>query len=370
MITDCCAVLNAGKVAAGELPVSELGVYAPDYLTLVIRLEQPCPYLNALITMPCFSPCNREFFASCGGSYATSPETLLSCGPYTLDRYEPLATQIHFTKNPYYYHADRISLSGVNLQAIMCYEAGLLDIAYISGELAEIVEGDSHLNRFSTAAIYKIDFNQQTHPQLINRNIRLGMAKSIDRETIVKKVLRMGYAPLARVNPAGYYFESDGQDFAGDQSLYDEYMKYDPEKAAEYWAKNHLPGLKITLTPLPLKELLRRIWGKTDYDILMSGWSADYTDPTSLYQPYLSLPGSNGYSNSHFDEVYNNTAVCKGEERNSLLHEAEDILMQDVALIPLFNAETDVLIRDNVSGFQTEPTGVGVVVTGLKKEIE
>ena len=63
------------------------------------------------------------------------------------------------------------------------------------------------------------------------------MAKSIDRETIVKKVLRMGYAPLARVNPAGYYFESDGQDFAGDQSLYDEYMKYDPEKAAEYWAK-------------------------------------------------------------------------------------------------------------------------------------
>ena len=44
--------------------------------------------------------------------------------------------------------------------------------------------------------------------------------------------------------------------------------------------------------------------------------------------------------------------------------------MQDVALIPLFNAETDVLIRDNVSGFQTEPTGVGVVVTGLKKEIE
>lgn len=101
-----------------------------------------------------------------------------------------------------------------------------------------------------------------------------------------------------------------------------------------------------------------------------SRWSADYTDPTSLYQPYLSLPGSNGYSNSHFDEVYNNTAVCKGEERNSLLHEAEDILMQDVALIPLFNAETDVLIRDNVSGFQTEPTGVGVVVTGLKKEIE
>lgn len=256
MITDCCAVLNAGKVAAGELPVSELGVYAPDYLTLVIRLEQPCPYLNALITMPCFSPCNREFFASCGGSYATSPETLLSCGPYTLDRYEPLATQIHFTKNPYYYHADRISLSGVNLQviensqqAIMCYEAGLLDIAYISGELAEIVEGDSHLNRFSTAAIYKIDFNQQTHPQLINRNIRLGMAKSIDRETIVKKVLRMGYAPLARVNPAGYYFESDGQDFAGDQSLYDEYMKYDPEKAAEYWekGKNELGVDKVSI---------------------------------------------------------------------------------------------------------------------------
>ena len=40
-------VANAEKISTGELPVSELGVSAPDKKTFVIELEQPCPYLNS-----------------------------------------------------------------------------------------------------------------------------------------------------------------------------------------------------------------------------------------------------------------------------------------------------------------------------------
>ena len=79
LITDCCMVANAEKISTGELPVSELGVSAPDKKTFVIELEQPCPYLNSLVSLCCFSPCSREFVTSCSGSYASSADTLLSC---------------------------------------------------------------------------------------------------------------------------------------------------------------------------------------------------------------------------------------------------------------------------------------------------
>ena len=79
LITDCCMVANAEKISTGELPVSELGVSAPDKKAFVIELEQPCPYLNSLVSLCCFSPCSREFVNSCSGSYASSADTLLSC---------------------------------------------------------------------------------------------------------------------------------------------------------------------------------------------------------------------------------------------------------------------------------------------------
>ena len=41
LITDCCMVENAEEISTGELPVSELGVSAPDKQTFVIDLEQP-----------------------------------------------------------------------------------------------------------------------------------------------------------------------------------------------------------------------------------------------------------------------------------------------------------------------------------------
>lgn len=142
LITDNCIIKNAREVNAGKLPVNELGVSSPDNKTFIVELEEPCPFFCSLISRETFAPCNEDFIHSVGKRYASSADTMLYSGPYIMDRYEPLAMQIHFTANPNYVNADSISIPGVTLQvadntqqAMMCYEAKDVDMIPISGEM-------------------------------------------------------------------------------------------------------------------------------------------------------------------------------------------------------------------------------------------
>ena len=408
LITDCCLIENADEISQGKLPLSELGVSAPDNSTFVITLEKPCPYINSLLSLCTFSPCSREFVNSCGSSYATSPETVLSCGPYVLDKYEPLASQIHLRANGKYHSKADISVSGINVQvigdsqqALMCYETGMVDILQVSGELADLAEGDPHLVDFPTAQIYRLDINHTSNRALKDLNIRRAIAKSIDRESIAENVLRSGYTALERVVPPNFYTEADGSDFGADAKLYADQMSYEPAIAAEYWEEGlktlgessislefvyaagmskiaepvarqletNLRGLELKLTPLPLKEWLRRINSGDQYDIILAGWVPDYTDPTALLTSCLGNGENNLYHGEKFTELYDMTWSLSGAERDEVLHLAEYELMDDAAMIPLFGGEARYVIRGGVSGLQVTPTGVELIITGLKKEV-
>lgn len=412
LITDSCALKNADDVNAGKKPVNELGVSSPDALTFVVELEQPCPYFCDLMTKPDFSPCNERFYHSTGDEYADSADTILSCGPYIMDRYEPLAMQIHFTKNPNFVMAESITVPGVNLQvvanqqqALMSYESGYLDLISVSGELADLAEGDSELTTFPTASVFYIDINHRKCEALKNKNIRLALSKSIDRKSLVNNVLKTGNEPLARLNPSGYYMDTDGSDFSAKKDQYAEYSGYDPEKARELWnqglaelgkseveltllfasgnntileavkdqMEKNLPGLSINLKVITMKEVVAART-KGDYDLIFNGWMADYADPTSFLALFKSTYSSVGYDNPEFDELYDKIqsyAVAQDPDtRNRMMHEAEDMLMKDAALIPLFSKGQAYLIRGYVTGFEINPTGDSCILTGLKKEVK
>ena len=108
MMTDIGLIKNASAINAGEMAVEELGVTAIDEKTLQVELESPVSFFTSLMYFPTFYPVNRAFCESCGDSFATSPETVLSCGAFVLTSYEPAATSFSLAKNPDYYDADRV----------------------------------------------------------------------------------------------------------------------------------------------------------------------------------------------------------------------------------------------------------------------
>ena len=410
MITDCCIIKNSLEVTTGKLPVGELGVSAPDKNTFIIQLEEPCPYILSLVSTLNFSPCNRAFCHRMGEKYASSPETVLSCGPFALESYEPLAKQIHLVKNPYYYDAGLSDLKGVcfqvvqnSQQAVMCYESGDMDIITIGGEMMNLAKDDPEFRMVHSAAIFYLDIGYD-NPVCQNRNIRKALCKSVDRESIVNNVVRSA-APLERLIPQGFYSETDGTDFAADPHCYADDIAYDPKAAKECWEQglkelgvsevnlqlvyassaeqlveavtdqmeNNLPGLTVNLKPVTAKESMMA-YSEGGYDLIASGWAADYYDPTGFLLRYLTGSGGESYSNEEFDQLYDSAQTpemtANPDERNKVLHKAEDLLMEDAAFIPIYTNTKCFLVSKDVGNFYPVSGGDYEIPDVLSKEVK
>ena len=110
MLSDIGQVVNAADIIAGSKPVTDLGITAVDDKTLKVELNVPVSYFLSLMYFPTFYPMNQKFFESCGDTYGTSADTVLSNGAFVLTSYEPAATAFELVKNADYYDADRIAL--------------------------------------------------------------------------------------------------------------------------------------------------------------------------------------------------------------------------------------------------------------------
>jgi len=117
-IVGIAGIKNADAVSTGEKPLEELGVTAVDDKTLKVELDVPVPFFESLMAFPTFYPVNEEFFTKCGDQYASTPDTLLSNGPFKITAYEPAATTITLEKNPDYWDAGKVNLEGINYQVI------------------------------------------------------------------------------------------------------------------------------------------------------------------------------------------------------------------------------------------------------------
>ena len=83
--TQMYCIKNARKVHSGKLPVSQLGVTAPDSHTLAVEMEYPCPDFAKLAANLVFMPCNENFFNQSAGRYGLEIKYLLGNGPFVID---------------------------------------------------------------------------------------------------------------------------------------------------------------------------------------------------------------------------------------------------------------------------------------------
>ena len=388
---DICELKNVFKVNSGELPVDQLGVRAEDDRTLVIELEEPCPYFLYVLTMAATAPCSEEFVSQCNGRYATGPDTLLSSGPFYVDKFEPLGIQVHYSPNPYYIDRDNVKLSGISFrqvanvqQAEMAYQAGIVDAINVSKDYLALSGDDPNLRSVTGGVIYYIGGNYNRNNAFCNRNIRIALAKALNRDTIMKSYFRAGNESLTRVITRNCTYESDGRDFAYDSDRYKDLCGYDPDKAREYWEqglkelgvsevglelvirsgseefieilKNNweksLPGFKLNVRAVPSSQL-QDIRSKGDFDILYAGWAADYPDPNSFLDIFDSNSSINAghYSNTQYDSLLHEAQLEEdSDKRLELLHKAEDTIMNDMPMIPLYSQAESWIISDRIEG--------------------
>src|SRR5665648_648403 len=98
-----------------------------------------------------------------------------------------------------------------------------------------------------------------------------------------------------------------------------------------------------------------------DYSIARNGWIADYNDPISFLDMWLTDGGNNDaqYSNPEYDKLIQAVKASSDQtERMKLMHEAEDIIIgQDNALAPIYFYTQPYLMKDSVKGMYHTPLG-------------
>jgi ABC-type oligopeptide transport system substrate-binding subunit len=91
-----------------------------------------------------------------------------------------------------------------------------------------------------------------------------------------------------------------------------------------------------------------------NYDIARVVWIADYADPTTFLDLYVTgIPNSRaGWSNKSYDALLAKAKVTVDPKaRMAILHAAETIIMTDMPILPIFYGVNPVLLSKHIKNF-------------------
>lgn len=397
-------VKNADAISRGEMPLEDLGVKALDDKTLQVTLDTPVAFFDSLMYFPTYYPVNQKFFEQCGDQYASTPETLLSNGPFKIASYEPAAASIELVKNPDYWDAGKVKLDGIKYQviketqqALLSYQSGDLDVAKISGEQVEQYENDPEYHSVQMGYLWYISPNQKV-AGLENVNLRKAIALSFDKQAIVDNVLKDGSEEADYAVPKGLATGPDGSDFREDPSgVRNSYLKTDKAKALDYYNKakaelgkdsftytmivedtesainvaqfiqqeiqTTLPGMTINIQQMPKKERVEKM-EKGDFELGLTRWGPDYADPMTYLDMWTThSPNNYGFwSNKDYDALIESCKkgelAAKPEERWQACKDAEKLVMDDAVIFPIYQKCDAVLMKPGVTDVEFHPVAI------------
>ncbi|RBP20721.1 MULTISPECIES: peptide ABC transporter substrate-binding protein [Bacillus] len=390
-------VKNAKEINKGTMPLDELGVKVINDYKLEVELEQPIPYFLQLLALPIYLPQYESFLKEQGKNYALEPSNLIYNGPFVLEKWKH-EQEFQLKKNDTYWDKKKVKLEEINFQivkdtmtAVNLYEAGDLDRVPINSQFVDKYKGNKELHMSSDPGIAMLRFNEKNNA-LANKKVRQSISLALNKEDFVAHFINNGAKPASGLVPVGHINEATGKDFRkenGDISPYDlqkakkiweeakkelgveqiklEFLTFEQDNAkrmAEYIKgdlEKNLHGLAIQIKQQPFKQKLQ-LEQTGDYDISMVNWGPDYKDPISYLELFTTSNPNNkmNYSNPHYDELIKkakNDLILDQKKRWEALRGAEQVILEDAAVAPLYHIGSAYVQRDYVKGIEKHQFG-------------
>ena len=358
-----------------------LAVSAPDDNTFVVELNNPCVYFDKIAAFAACSPVQQATIDANGEAWTISPETYITSGPYYMTEYTD-GDKIVFTKNPNYWDAEHITFDEIvwNLiedsnAAYTAYQNGDLQmIKSVPTEEIDALRDNPEFHVDPNLGTYYLSFNLQRKP-FDDVRVREAMSLAIDREYVANTIMQGTYSPAYNMVGPGVSDAADGSSFA-DVTI-EKYGKHygstdyetDLAKAKELMAEagypdgEGFPEISYMCNDQgyhkQLAEYLQQAWAELgitctidvqewktvtsdrrqgNFDTARNGWVFDYDDPSNLLELFETTNGNNDgkYSNPEYDKLVADAREATTlEEHYDLLHQAEQMMLQDSACAPV-----------------------------------
>ena len=380
---------------------TKLKVEAPDEKTLIVHMAKPTPYFDKLAAFVSLSPVKKDVVEANPDGWSIDPKTYISTGPFKLTGWEP-GSYLMFEKNENYWDADSIKLDGI--KCLLMQDQNATFSAYESGDALMIKDvptqeittlkerTDFHIDPI--LGTYYLDLNT-TLDEFKDPKVREALSLALDRKYISETITSGTYTPASGFVSEGVtdWNGSAWQDNITDKSAY---INIDDHagnlakakellKEAGYENGVGLPEMVYSTNDASyhkkIAEYLQQAWGELglkvqvnivewksftpqrrsgNYQIARDGWVMDYNDPSNILELALTGNGNNNakYSNPEFDALMSKAATEKDPQtRFGYLHQAEDFIMKDTAMVPLLYYNDFYLQSDKITGSWHSPDG-------------
>jgi oligopeptide transport system substrate-binding protein len=384
------SLANAEQITAGKMPPSALGVDGPDPRTLVIHLTAAVPYFLSILNQQYFYPLYEPAIAQWGDQW-TLPEHMVCNGAFHLQE-DLRSTRITLAKNPNYWDARNVRLQRVTYLVLpdpnvhsLRFQSGEVQFAYTFPS-AQYNWLKARYGEQAVTAPYLgtllVEFNMQLPPFRNNPALRRALSMAVDRSDLTRYLKQgLNENALDLVPPLDGYTQatpawanlSDAQRYAEARRLYAEagYSSQHPlrlelsipnqgpdnrliyDALVDMWYR-HL-GAEVALDTRELKVLIQDEQ-LHKLPLYQMAWIGDYPDPLTFLDLFKTESETNfgEYANPRFDELMSSSSKEPDPAaRYRLLSNAEAILTEDSAMIPLFYYGSRHLIRPYVKGWRS-----------------
>jgi oligopeptide transport system substrate-binding protein len=394
-------IKNGAAIAAGEIAKEELGVRAIDAKTLEVTLENPCPFFEQIAAFATFSPLRQDTIEANGDSWTRTGETYLTNGAFRMESYQSDGKMVAIPHDGYW-DAASVKPSKINWMFLANDNAGLAafragELDYLDAPMQEEVpalQAEGLFGKVAEMGTYYISFNTEKEP-LNNVNVRKALTLAIDTKFIAETIMNNNVVAAEAFVGNGFSTSGHNEEFRSNWQTYVSPASYEANKEAAKAALAEagfadgagFPRLEYlyneNTTHTAIAEALQNMWKEVlgievslkmsdwatvlqdrrngNFDISRNGWIADYNDPVTMLNLFITTSGNNDgkYANPEFDaKIDASNKENDPVKRNQILHEAEDLLLgQDWALAPIYYYQISWAVDPALKGWGVTPLG-------------
>jgi oligopeptide transport system substrate-binding protein len=381
-------ILGVKEKLSGQVK-EVVGVRVIDDYTLEVTIDSPKAYFLAKLSYPTAFVVDREN-AGKGADWWSQPN---GTGPFKVARWKEGDESLTMERNDAYYGRAPVVARVVFMHrggiSMRLYETGEIDAVNLDLNYLEQVKDSSNplskeVQVSPELSLFYIGFNV-TKPPFDDVKVRQAFAQSVDREKIVALILKGTSEKANGILPTG--MPGFNKDLKG--------LSYDVARAkqllaeSKYGATGKLPPITFTtggygggLSPIigaVIQEWQKNLgveievrqlepdfylYGlkKEKNELFDFGWVADYPDPQDFLDILLSTGSeynTGEYSNREVDQLLVRAGTERDtEQRFALYQQAEEKMVQEAAIIPLYFGRNYFLVKPYVQGLTLSPMGI------------
>lgn len=376
---------------SGEGSVDAVGITAEDDYTLKVKLVSAAPYFISLTAFPTYYPLHQATVEADNEGWALSIDTMVTNGPFKPVKWAE--GTIEYVPNEFYWDAGAVKIGRLIFSMVedestelTMFETGAIDMTHTlpPPEIPRLkTEYPDELHIFPYLGTYYYIFNCERKP-FDDANVRKALAMAIDRTAIVENVTQGGQLPAYAFVPPGLADVAPGSDF---REVGGDYISEDIAEAKRLLAEAGypdgagFPAFEILHNTSEahkmIAEAIQEMW-KTNlgiegvtitnqewgtyltsrdegaFDVARAGWIGDYVEPNTFLDMWKTGGGNNNsfWGDARYDEIIAELLFeSDPADRIPLLHEQEDILMDAMAVMPIYYYTLPSMVSSKLKGF-------------------